>query len=1155
MTEERAKRKLSAVLSADVKGYSRLMGQDEAGTVDRLKEYRVLMTDLIQQYRGRVVDSPGDNIFAEFASVVDATECAVKVQEELNNRNAELPDDSRMAFRIGINLGDVIEDGERIYGDGVNIAARIESLAEGGGVCISGTSYDQVKNKLNLGYENLGEHRVKNIDEPVRVYRVLTEPEAAGKVIGERRKAKRGLVLAAAILLIVAVGGAAGWYFYLRQPTQIDPASVEKMAYPLPDKPSIAVLPFDNLSGVSDEDYLADGITENIITALSYIPEIFVIARNSTFTYKGKAVRAQEVAEDLGVRYILEGSVQRAGGRLRITAQLIDATTGRHLWADRYDRDLQDLFALQDEITLKIVSALEVKLSVGVQTRLTRKTMPNFEAWSYYVRGYGHMKRHTKDDNTRARELFERAASLAPEYAPVFTALGLTHFDDARHGWSESREASLLRAVELAKKAQALDDSDPMIHVLWGAIYLRQGRYDQAIAEGEKSVALGPNQAYPHIMLAMYLTYHTSRYKEALPLVRKAMRLDPYYPSFYLELLGHLYLSMEAYEKAVEAFKVLVVREPHRIEGRLGLAVAYIRRGLKEQARSAVAEVLRLYPGYSLEVYRKQLDLMDMDPAAVESLIKALREAGLPEYSPTALSDKPSIAVLPFANLSADPEQEYFSDGMTDDLITDLSKISGLLVIARNSVFTYKGKPVKIQQVAGDLGVRYVLEGSIRKAGDQVRINAQLIDATTGHHLWAERYDGVMDNIFDLQDKITSKIVSALALKLTAAEQEHTKRKETDNIEAFDAFLKGWEHYQRFTPEDFSKAISLFKRAIDLDPNYGRAYAALALTYWMGTGQGGEWRTRAGIHLETHRLWARHYLQMAMKKPTSVAHQVASLFALYRRQHESTIAEAEKALALEPNDIMSHLAMGRALIYAGRPQEATNFFNKAMLLDPHNIDLPLYYLGLAHFCLGKLDEAASFCERALTHNPELMSPTIVLAATYAHIGRDQEAENMLKRLLKGEQFIPDIYAIMYMFPFKDLEVSDRFAGGLIKAGAGLLGEALDYPKISKKNKLNGDEIKNLIFGRSITATSSGYEWKISFTKNGKVNRQASWDSASGTYWIEGDQLWIQWKYKYEGLKWGSDIHRNPSGTAETKNEYLYVTDWNIVSFSVVEKKD
>ena len=625
MAQEGFKRKLAAILSADVEGYSRLMGEDEDATIRTLTSYRELMSTLIQKHRGRVVDSPGDNLLAEFLSVVDAVRCAVEIQEELRVRNAELPENRKMEFRIGINLGDVIQEEERIYGDGINIAARVEGIAEGGGICISGTVYDSIKNKLSLSYESLGEHTVKNIKEPVRVYRMRIGPEAVVKT-GPRRWHKAAL--AAVAVLVVAVGAWAIWNLYFRQPA-IEPASIEKMAYPLPEKPSIAVLPFDNLSGDPDQDYLADGIAENIITALSYIPEIFVIARNSTFTYKGKAVKAQEVAEDLGVRYILEGSVQLgAGDRVRIMAQLIDAASGRHLWADRYDRDLQDLFALQDEITLKIVFALQVKLPVGEQTRLASKIRPTFEAWSYYVRGSDHKMRHTKADNAKARELFERAASLAPGYAMVFTALGWTHFDDAHHGWSESREESLLRAVELAKKAQALDESDPMIHALWGAIYLQQRRYDQAIAEGEKSVALGPNQSFPHFLLAMYLL-HTGRHKDALTLVRKAMRLDPYYPSTYLELLGGIYLHMGEYEKAVEAFKMLVVREPHRIAGHQGLAIAYIRLGRKEQARSEVAEVLRLFPEYSLEVYRKQAQLMNMDPAVVESGIEALREAGL----------------------------------------------------------------------------------------------------------------------------------------------------------------------------------------------------------------------------------------------------------------------------------------------------------------------------------------------------------------------------------------------------------------------------------------------------------------------------------------------------------------------------------------------
>ena len=366
------------------------------------------------------MDAPGDNLLAEFASVVDAVQCAVDIQKELKTRNAELPENRRMEFRIGVNLGDVIEDGEQILGDGVNIAARLESLSEAGGICISGTAFDHVKNKLTLGYKYLGEQTVKNILEPVRVYRVLMEPEVAGKVIGEKKAKTRQWQMATmglVIGVIVVVAAIAIWKFYIpstpkpevtpkekivvsqpeRAPTGVPPsaevapkekvappspekvsktiipsplvdkADPKKMALPLPDKPSIAVLPFTNMSGEKEQEYFSDGITENIITGLSKIPRLFVIARNSTFVYKGKGVKVQQVAEDLGVRYVLEGSVQRSGNRVRITTQLIDALTGNHLWAERYDRDLKDIFAVQDEITMKILISMRVKLTEGEQ--------------------------------------------------------------------------------------------------------------------------------------------------------------------------------------------------------------------------------------------------------------------------------------------------------------------------------------------------------------------------------------------------------------------------------------------------------------------------------------------------------------------------------------------------------------------------------------------------------------------------------------------------------------------------------------------------------------------------------------------------------------------------------------------------------------------
>jgi TolB-like protein/class 3 adenylate cyclase len=385
MEDEGFNRKLAAILSADVEGYSRLMGDDEETTVRTLTSYRNAISELVQQYRGVVVDSPGDNILAEFKSVVDAVNCAVEIQRELAERNADLPGERKMQFRIGVNLGDVIDEEERIYGDGVNIAARIESLSEAGGICISHSAYDQIKNKLNFGYEYIGEHKVKNIREPVKAYRVLMAPEFEGKFIGFNKKAsKRGWIWIVAAAVVVAVVGLGIWQFYLRRPV-VPPASVDKMAYPLPDKPSIAVLPFDNMSGDSEQEYFSDGLSEEIITALSKSSEIFVIARNSSFTYKGKPVKIQQVAEELGVRYVLEGSVRKDTERVRITAQLIDAVKGIHLWAERYDRELKDIFAIQDDITKQIITALHLKLTIGDISRIIARTTNSLDAYLKYL--------------------------------------------------------------------------------------------------------------------------------------------------------------------------------------------------------------------------------------------------------------------------------------------------------------------------------------------------------------------------------------------------------------------------------------------------------------------------------------------------------------------------------------------------------------------------------------------------------------------------------------------------------------------------------------------------------------------------------------------------------------------------------------------------
>ena len=630
VTEESFKRKLTAILSADVEGYSRLMGEDEDATIRTLTSYRELMSTLIQKHRGRVVDSPGDNLLAEFLSVVDAVRCAVEVQEELRVRNAELPENRKMEFRIGINLGDVVQEEERIYGDGVNITARVEGLAEGGGICISGTVYDSIKNKLSLSYESLGEHIVKNITEPVRVYRMRVGPETAAPVVREekaglRRWRRAGLVAVA--VLVVVTGAWAIWNFYLRPlPPPVEVASEEKMAFPLPDKPSIAVLPFVNMSGDPEQEYFSDGLTEEIITALSKVPQLFVIARNSSFTYKGKPVKVNQVAEELGVRNVLEGSVRKSGDKVRITAQLVDAKTGRHLWAERYDRELKNIFALQDEITVKVITALQVKLTEGEQVRIYGRGTNNLEAYFKVLKGREQSSRYNKEGNAIARQLFEQAIVLDPNYAMAYWRLSATHLMDLILGSTKSPKGSLKQAEELVQKAIALDSALAEAHALLGRVYLAKRQYEQAIAEGERAIAIDPNSPTAQFTLAFSLT-RVGKYEEAIALYKKAMRSDPIPSPSLLTMLGNAYIVAGRYEDGISTLKKVLRRSPDNLVAHVGLAIGYSSSGRDEEARNEAIEILRIDPKFSLEHFGKRL--MYKDQADTDRVVGALRKAGL----------------------------------------------------------------------------------------------------------------------------------------------------------------------------------------------------------------------------------------------------------------------------------------------------------------------------------------------------------------------------------------------------------------------------------------------------------------------------------------------------------------------------------------------
>ena len=625
---QRTIRKLSAILSADVKGYSRLMSDDESHTIETLKKYRKVMSEIILQHTGRVVDAPGDNLLAEFSRAVDAVRCAVEIQKTLKEKNEILPEEKRLKFRIGVNIGDIIQDGGNLYGEGVNIAARIEGLACAGGICISRNVYDHVKNKLNLGYEYIGEHSVKNIKDPVWIYKLLIADEDAGKLIGVKPKRARKKWLVPAVAVAAVIVTSIIWHFVQSAyRPEFEPASIEKMAYPLPDKPSIAVLPFDNMSGEPEQEFFSDGLSEEIITALSKSSQIFVIARNSSFTYKGKPVKVQQVAEELGVRYVLEGSVRKDQERVRITAQLIDAVKGVHLWAERYDRELNDIFAIQDDITKQIIAALHIKLTTGEDARLESRYTNNLQAYLKLLEGIAFWSRFNKDDNTFARRLFEESIALDANYLNAYISLAWTYLLDAAYGWSESRSKSVETAYELVQKALSIDESFPGTYSALGSIHVHKGEYEKAVVLRQKAAALEPHSAYYRGLLGTAYLLAGDRIDEAIAELKLAYRLDPFPPSWIFHYLGTAYRVKGEYEKAVEFFKKAISKTPDYWLSHLGLSASYGLTGREKEARAAAAEVLRIDPNFSMEKIMTPF----RNKADKERTLDVLRKAGLPE--------------------------------------------------------------------------------------------------------------------------------------------------------------------------------------------------------------------------------------------------------------------------------------------------------------------------------------------------------------------------------------------------------------------------------------------------------------------------------------------------------------------------------------------
>jgi adenylate cyclase len=612
MTKKGYTRKLAAVLHADVKGYSRLMRDDEAATVRTLTSYFHISTSYVQKHGGRVVDTRGDAMLAEFSSVVEAVRCAVELQDKFKARNEKLTPGRRVEFRIGINLGDVIEEGEYIYGDAVNVAARVEGLAEGGGICISGTAYDQVEGKLGLGYEDLGTHRVKNIAKPVRVYRIVMVHGAIDEKEEEEEETASRLVLwvVVAVVCVVVVGGGVYGLWKLKPGLMGSESgmTLEDLGIERPVRPSMAVLPFVNMSGDPELDYLCDSLTENLTTAASKISELSVASRSSSGIYKGRQVKAQEVGRALRVGYVLEGSVQGLGGRVRVTAQLVDAVGGHHLWSDSYDRDVGEELASHDDVILDIVISLQVELIEGEQARDHYGGTESLEAWEYATRGYSYLQQYTLEDDVRARELFEKALEVDPEYSFALTGIGWTYLNAYLYEWIPIDEFTQTHAFErltgVANRAIRLYESEPHARALMAKLRVIHMQPDIGITQGKKAFELSPANVDTLIVLAQ--AFHAAgEFEESLKMAKKAIELHPLYPPRYLLELGKSYRFLGKYEEAVLIFNEVIDRPDtpalHYDEALVNLISLYGELEKNRKARTYVDELLERNQDFAKE--------------------------------------------------------------------------------------------------------------------------------------------------------------------------------------------------------------------------------------------------------------------------------------------------------------------------------------------------------------------------------------------------------------------------------------------------------------------------------------------------------------------------------------------------------------------------
>ena len=996
--ESGQRQRVAAILAADVAGYSRLMADDETATIAALDAARAVFAEHITANQGRVVDTAGDSVLAIFETTAGAVEAAMAVQRALGAADTEVPEARRMRFRIGVHLGDIHEKADgTIYGDGVNIAARLEGLAAPGMTAVSDAVQATIRGRVAYDFADLGEHTVKNIEHPVRAFRVLAEGEAAPATAAKR---PRGLLLAAgAVVALAIVAGVLLWPSP-QPPADITTAETEDPVASPAVGPAIAVLPFDE--SADEDDWFADGIAEDILTRLSRFTNLKVIARNSSFQYKGRAVDVRDVGRDLGADYVLEGSVRRTADTVRVTVQLLDARDGAHVWAETYDRALttENLFALQDDITTRIASAVGGNFGAIAAARireLQTRAPETLESYECVLLAYRFQRVDGAALHLAARDCLEAAVEREPDYVDGLAWLGQLYIDEYWSNLNPRPDAppSLEAALSVLKRALVLDPNHQMVrHALAYAYYMKRDLGEFRL-QAEKAISLNPNDNQTLAEMA-WMTAYSGEWDRGLEMFTQLDEMGATIPAWLYGLPFFYHYRLGEYSRALDYGRNFL--ELSRWAYSIRLAMVHAQLGNAEEARAALAETRRREPDLSTTMVREAFGRLIADASVVEKLMQGYDKALA--FEAEAGSQRPVIAVLPFDNISNDPEQDYFVDGLTEEIIAALTRFDGLGVIARNSTFTYKGRAVDVREVGTQLGADYVVEGSMRKAAETIRVTVQLLDATSGNHLWAETYERQLSaaNLFAVQDDITGRIVATLADSHGAIDRAGLERagaSRTDNLDSYDCILRHNEFRRRITAAAHMVARDCLERAVERDPDYAEAWARLANIYALEYAFGFNERPELYNALTRNREAATRAAELDPQSEWT--HLALARSHFFHRYSDQFFFEAERAVTLNPNNADILATAGLFIAHAGKWQRGLALVEQAMALNP---SYPLWYHSAFigdHYAKHEYDAALARARQMSM--PGFYWTHLYFACIYGQMGDEEAAKAAVAELL------------------------------------------------------------------------------------------------------------------------------------------------------------